>query len=443
MGSGSWSRCGVQVTGTAAAVWTGLVTAAVLAVLLTLAVLAVLLTASICHASPGAISAPMSTHLESVASAIQIGLGGVVPTGGPMQTTKSRGAGSGLSAGPDPAPGTAERTAADRGDTSTTWLSEAAAADSLAAFWDDLDDGWLGATDPRMPNFGLDDATLDSLVTVSDQHLDKLARGDYTRFSFNPVGRMAFNRVQGPGFSNRIGLWDVKLDVPLVTRRRELPRGLGRGRPYRWLTLQLSAYRKARMFAGDGRKIRYLTSLVYGSDPNQYYDVVGAYARLIWRPARWLRVRGGIEQEEHWALAVSTDWNLIGRSLHPADNLPADPLRTQGVMAGLSFDAGWLDGSVDVRWNDLDYSSRANGRRPSGRPTSAITGRCAATRIWRYRETKGRGRRWMCGGDSICGGRCTCPGCAASGCRPSRFWTGAGPGPTRNRCWIPANRAGG
>jgi len=93
---------------------------------------------------------------------------------------------------------------ADRGDTSTTWLSEAAAADSLAVFWDDLDDGWLGPADPQMPSFGLDDATLDSLVRVSDQHLDKMARGDYTRFSFNPVGRMAFNRVQGPVKSQRL-----------------------------------------------------------------------------------------------------------------------------------------------------------------------------------------------------------------------------------------------
>jgi hypothetical protein len=312
----------------------------------------------------------------------------------------SRGAGSGSGQDPDPAPGTAggdtvrtqatsqnqadannrEGTAHDRGDTATTWMSEEAAADSLALFWDELDGRWLGARDPQLPEFELDETTLDSLVAVSKIQLRRMARGSHVSFGVNPVGRMAFNRVQGPvigasvswtqaaavrsrleigagyGFSNRTGVWDVTLDVPLVTRRRTLPRGLGPGQPYRWLALEMSAYRRARMFGGDGRKIRYFTSLIYGSDPNSYYDVIGGRVRLVLQPARWLRIRGGFEGEEHTPLTVTTDWNLFGWNLSPPGNLLAAPLRTTAVTAGLSFEADWLDGAVDLRWHDVDDS---------------------------------------------------------------------------------------
>jgi hypothetical protein len=303
----------------------------------------------------------------------------LVPAG-----ARSRGAGSGPVSGPDPAPGTAvaERAAPDggfdRGDTSTTWLSEEAAADSLAAFWGALDEYWLGATDPDLPRFSLDEAKLDSLVVASDRQLARMASGRYARFSFDPLEQLGFNRVQGLvlgaavawdravavrsrlalgagyGFGNHNFVWHAKLDVPLVTRRRDLPRGLGRGEPYRRLALQAGAYREARMFGGDGRKIRYATAFVYGSDPNQYYDAVGGRARLIWRPTTWLRVHGGFSREEHRPLAVTTDWNLAGRNLRPSGNLAADPLLTTGAEVGLAFVGEWLDASVAIGWHDLD-----------------------------------------------------------------------------------------
>lgn len=309
------------------------------------------------------------------------------------ESARSRGAGSGSIAGPDPAPGTAAPAgqatssgASDRGDTSTTWLSAEAAADSVAAFWGALDGGWLDAADPGLPRFSLDAAALDSLVAASDHELNRLASGRVTRFSFDPFEQLAFNRVQGPvigvgvawdravavrsrlalgagyGFGNHNFVWHAKLDVPLVTRRRQLPQGLGRGRPYRQWALQLGVYREARQFGGDGRRIRDATSLIYGSDPNQYYDAVGGQAQLIWRPTAWLRVHGAATREEHRALVVTTDWNLIGRSLHPPDNLAADPLLTTGAEAGLSFDAGWLEAAVAAGWHDLDYAPEATDR---------------------------------------------------------------------------------
>jgi len=269
----------------------------------------------------------------------------------------------------------------DRGDTSTFWMSDEAAADSVATFWGDLDHRWLRTRDARLDSFGLDQAHLDSLVAEGDERIAALAAGRVWRFSWGLFDWTAYNRVQGfnpgvsvglrkvgpnrprldagvgYGFGNKRVVGGLSLDLPLVIKRRQLPHGLGRGRPYQFLALELEGYRKARMFGGDDRKIRYLTSFIYGSDPNQYYQPTGGRALLRLRAAQWLRLRAAYQYEEHEAVEVTTDWNLFNWALSPAGNLPADELRARTVAGGLSFTAGVLSGSVDASWNRVDQST--------------------------------------------------------------------------------------
>lgn len=272
----------------------------------------------------------------------------------------------------------------DRGDTTSALPDVEAAADSVGAFWRGVDEGWLDRMDADLEGFGLGAAALDSLTAEGDAKLDDLAAGRLWDFDMDWFSRQTFNRVQsltlglgmkiaqaGPnrptlylGASYRFGtkrpLFDAAFEVPLIVRHRWLPRDLGRGRPYRLLSLELDGYQKMRAFGGDDRtSARAWTSLIYGSDPNQYYEAWGGVMRLWYDTGKRLKFYGALRWEEHRQLAVTTDFNLFNWSLSPPGNLPAANLRDRAARLGFYYRTRgrWLDVRGNIGWHRVDQSS--------------------------------------------------------------------------------------
>jgi hypothetical protein len=259
-------------------------------------------------------------------------------------------------------------------ETADSWLSPAAAQDSLDAFWQGLDRAWLDPVSPELKDFGLDGAAIDSLSRIGDRAVTNLVTGRVFRFTFRPLDRLAFSRVEGlrPGFVvrvQRVGLLppelevglgyglaserivgDATLKIPLIISQPTRPSGLPSGSSWPLLSLDASGGRLIRRFAGDDRGIRGLTACIYGADPNHFYRSEGGQVVLQLLPRRWLGLQAGILRENHVPLPVATTWNLLADRRDVTDNLPVESLQTRALRAGLGVQRGrWR------LWSDLEW----------------------------------------------------------------------------------------
>jgi hypothetical protein len=157
------------------------------------------------------------------------------------------------------------------------------------------------------------------------------------------------------------------------------------------LSLRAGAERTTASFAGDGRAgWRSWSALLWGADPNHYYD------RTSWNVgARWQREGGapwldaGWTQARELPLAVHQRWNVLGRTLSPAGMREADAvdIGTAHVTAGVRWGALTLRGGVAAHRMQMRFagwvmmsctSVHGTGRRGGSSPTRwATAGRCA------------------------------------------------------------------
>lgn len=276
-----------------------------------------------------------------------------------------------------------------RGDTSSFWLSEEASADSLDAFWSNLQQEWRADLPENMVDFGLEEFQVDSLLAIGEIKLQQLVAGTLWRSNFELIRLPEFNRVQGPvgrvawslakvgpnrpvfriqggyAFANQRPVAEAALDLPLKRRRWELDNGRGQGREYQLLALRLTARKDVVRFAGDDRRAtRTLSALIYGADPNHYFEERRADARLTARLTRgtsaWLSA--GYSQERR--LSQEMDWNLLGRDLSPDGNRMADGLNAKRLTGGTEGTFGPLSLQAETAWwraEDSDFMDRLSG----------------------------------------------------------------------------------
>lgn len=235
------------------------------------------------------------------------------------------------------------------------WLSETAAADSLAAYWAEVDQQWTNQQSDLVADSG-DMAVVADSLRVKAARLLAAARtqGPGWAMEWQPISVPSFNRVQGL-------VWRAGLDLGRRFQPEAAHLSLTAG--YGWsnrrpvgtvaATLPLTgtwsvtarANQEAVLFAGDGRRrTRSLTALLYGSDPNHYLEQRRWGMTWQWRPTQgWTLTLAGDRRRER-PLTVHTTWNAWGRNLHPESNRQAENLRATVVALSLE----WLSGSW--RW---------------------------------------------------------------------------------------------
>jgi len=276
-------------------------------------------------------------------------------------------------------------------------MSEEAAADSVRGYWRGLDADWLAPASPELFDFGLGRTEVDSLSRVGDKKVGDLLAGRLWRFSFNPIGRLSFNRVEGfrpgatvtlrrlgparprltlgagYGIASREAVCDGGLTWPLFTTRRTGRSGERVGRPRSLLALSLAGGRWVQPFSGDGRWESNLAGFFSGFDPNHYYELRGGRVSLSYYPWRRVMLRGSAYHQIHRPLPVATTWNLFGNRHLVPDNLQVCPLTTTAwsATASLSWKRWRLWSEVhwhrvvDSPWLDLylERPDRADFRR--------------------------------------------------------------------------------
>ena len=253
-----------------------------------------------------------------------------------------------------------------------------AASDSISGYWQDLDDSWLENLPSDLLTVDLPAAAIDSLTQVGDEKVEALLAGRLWRFSFNPIGRLWYNRVEGfrlgvtggvyllgparpklnlglgYGFSSSDWIYDSTLTLPLVRKRRQLEDGMPVGRPWALWEVELAGGRYVRRFGGDNRWVRSYTAFLYGADPNQYLNSEAGHADLRFRPWRWLTLEGGVLVDVNHPMPVATNWNLFGQDVD--DNLQAIPLRTEALTSSLSVAKGRWRVWANVQWHRVTDS---------------------------------------------------------------------------------------
>ena len=265
-------------------------------------------------------------------------------------------------------------------------MSPEASADSLAAFWSALDEKWQERLSVEVAATQWDTAQVDSLRRLGDERLTALTEGSLWRLGFDLPAEPLFNRVQGPlaaarvklalagpnrphldllagyAFSNRRPVFGIKADVPLLRDNWLLPGRWGRGQRYTKVNLRLSGRKNAVAFAGDGRlSERTASALIYGSDPNHYFEQRDLFGALDLRLARGLTVSAGGGYTEQRSLDQRTDWNIFGRSLHPQGNRLIDDLDTRYAHLAAHWHWGDLHLDGQVQWHRVDGSAFVTG----------------------------------------------------------------------------------
>lgn len=227
----------------------------------------------------------------------------------------------------------------------------ASAADAddpgAALFWAAIDDLWEAEMPAplRQPS-SLATARLDSLSREGARALAAMPARPPVGVRLRPAG-LAFNRAQGvaPRVGATIGRLggalrlDTELGWGLDDRRALWGVGVG-ARAGAGLTLRASAARTTAAFGGDGRTgQRSWSALLWGSDPNHYFDRTVLAASARWQqgraaaPRAWLEA--GWSQAREFDLAVHQRWNALGRALRPDD-------LTNGMLAADAVDQGTL-----------------------------------------------------------------------------------------------------
>lgn len=274
---------------------------------------------------------------------------------------------------------------------------EIADDDDAAAYWAAIDDGWREEMPaPLRAPVSLAPAQLDSLSQAGAQMLSALPELPPWRLSWRPLVP-AFNRAQGfvPRVRVRFGRTgggtrlEAELGPGLDDRR--VTWGLGAStRPAETVTLRVGGERTTGAFAGDGRDgWRSWSALLWGSDPNHYFDRTAWSAGAAWRPLDALRLDVDVTSARELPLAVHTRWNALGRGLLPAEMRAADALdvRRAGASVGVSRGMATIEAGV--------ARLRVRARVPE------VGDEAAAERVlteWRWsarlRHADGAGHRW-------------------------------------------------
>jgi hypothetical protein len=263
------------------------------------------------------------------------------------------------------------------------WLSEEASNDSLTTYWNRMGEDWEADLSPETIPVTLAQTKIDSLTGVGSSRLQDLRQGNLWRVKpdfFVPPG---YNRTQGfvarmgltiekqgrnnpnldlvagYAFANQLPVYSGELALPLVRSRWKLKDQPADGRQYRGsryeaLSLRLAGRRDSGLFAGDGRRhTRSASSFLYGSDPNHYFEDRGIDGELKWQLSRELVLHAGAGYAEHHPWQQRTRWNVLGRTLRPDGNLPADYLNDGFVRAGGVWQGGPLQLDGEVTWHDF------------------------------------------------------------------------------------------
>ncbi|MBU8869673.1 MAG: hypothetical protein KOO60_02245 [Gemmatimonadales bacterium] len=279
-----------------------------------------------------------------------------------------------------------------RGDTTSFWLSGEASADSMDIFWNNLQREWMNQVPESISGFGLDKFQVDSLQAIGAIKLEELVAGTLWRSTLQLLVLPNYNRVQGavsrvgwslrnvgpnrPVFQSRAGyafanqrpVFDARLEIPLIRRQWHLSKNRGLGKQYKLLSLTLSGGKDVTLFAGDDRRMtRAVTALIYGADPNHYYEERQARARLtarLTRQASWWTEAG---YSQHRPLEQETDWNIFGRDLSPNGNRRAEGMDVRRFATGGDWRIGPLALEGKISWlraensEFVDYLGSPNG----------------------------------------------------------------------------------
>ncbi len=227
-----------------------------------------------------------------------------------------------------------------------------------ALFWSAIDELWNAELPtPLQQPLSLAPAQLDSLSRAGAAMLAAMPELPPYGLRFYPL-LPAYNRAQG--FVPRAGAvygrstggalrLEAQIGVGLDDRRVlwGLSPSLRMGES---LSLRAGAERATASFAGDGRAgWRSWSALLWGADPNHYYD------RTSWNVgARWQREGGAPWLDAGWTqvrelpLAVHQRWNVLGRTMLPEGMREADAvdIGTAHVTAGVRWGALTLRGGV-------------------------------------------------------------------------------------------------
>ena len=272
-------------------------------------------------------------------------------------------------------PANAQESRIARGDTSSFWLSSEASSDSLDTYWKMLQQEWLDLVPDSINDFGLDEFQIDSLQAIGAIKLEEMVAGTLWRSQFDFWVPQDFNRAQGVvtrlgwslqnvglnrpkfqirggyAFGNQRPVMDAELELPLIRRRWNLSNDRGLGREYQLLALRLSGSKDVARFAGDDRRhTRTFTALVYGADPNHYYEerrIQGRLTAQLWRRADWW-IEAGYSQ--HRSLERKADWNIFGHDLSPDGNRRADEMDVRRFATGADWEIGPLAVTGEVAW---------------------------------------------------------------------------------------------
>ncbi len=273
-----------------------------------------------------------------------------------------------------------KRRVSARSDTLDAWITPEAAADSLSAFWSGVDVEWLAPMDLELANFELDSVTLDSLTEVGNKKLAEMASGRLWKVSFTKLESGGFNRVQGPyagvglrfqqmklygadirleggyGFSNQRPYYSAQSNLTLMTGRRQLSHGLGKGAPWRRLNVTITGGKKIRTFGGHATIPIGFVGLLRGDGPFHYFESRGGRMDIEFRPVRSVIVTTGFLYEQQRAQKMSTDWNLLNHDPDPGFNLQIPRLDTFAYTAALDWSWRSLRGTAGAQWHQISDS---------------------------------------------------------------------------------------
>ncbi len=282
----------------------------------------------------------------------------------------------------DAAPGTGVADISDEDIANGFWLSAEANDDTLSAYWQQIGDQWAADLTEEATPITLAPVKIDSLTNVGTTRLQGLREGSLWRLDLDYKKAPAFNRSQGfvaqagvtlkklgpdnpwldlsagYAFANQRAVFAGRLELPLVRSRWHLAQTTTngeeiKGAQYQLLSLHLAGRKNSGMFGGDNRRhASSAKAMLYGSDPNHYYEQRGFDGDLQLRLSRGLVLHAGGGYVEHRAWNQHTSWNLAGRSLSPAGNMMADNLDCEFTRTGLSLEWGALQLDGDATWHE-------------------------------------------------------------------------------------------
>ncbi|MBU2501137.1 hypothetical protein KJ682_07420 [bacterium] len=255
----------------------------------------------------------------------------------------------------------------DARDPREFWLDEAAAADSLAAFWDRVDAPWR----ERVPGLLRDPGPVEvaapggaSAEVCAEAGAAARAAADSALAALGFQGRPwvwsvgpawpRFNRAQGPVPGVVFGLRRAGAGPALVAESVSVGGRLAwgaaagqgeaavaleaeRGR-WRW---RCEAGDEVRAFAGDGRRpLRDAAAFLYGADPNRYFTERRLGVEAQWNAGAAWRLRAGAGLFDQRPLETATRWNLAGRTVPPGEAVGAERAEGWRARMGVGLERG-------------------------------------------------------------------------------------------------------